>query len=102
MSLTQKIIVKTADTNETLEYPNGPKWGDYWQVGITARAIDDRGGVGTNASPVLIHVCRQTLVNYGLLPVAEGDAPPPVAVTKEKAEALLLKLLALVGVHPNE
>jgi len=102
MSLTQKIIVKTADTNETVEYPDGPGWGEYWQVGFVIKSIDQYGNPGLSGSPKFIHVTRQTLVNCGLLPASGDDAPPPVAVTKENAEALLLNLLALVGVHPNE
>lgn len=102
MSITQKIIVKTADTNETVEYPNGPECGAYWQVGIVVKSIDQYGSLGSSSSPKFIHVTRQTLVDVGLLPVCDGDASPPVARTEENAEQLILKLLALVGVNPSE
>lgn len=103
MSIKQKIIVNTADTKETIEFPGEKKWGDVWQLEIGVRSIDANGGVSsTRPIPHILHVTRQTIIDAGLIPQAKGDDAPPVARTEENAEELLLKLLALVGIEPQE
>mgnify|MGYP006054188537 CR=1 FL=1 len=103
MSIQQKIIVTTADTKERIEFPGDKKWGDVWQLEICVRSIDANGCVNsTRPSPHIIHVTRQTIVDAGLIPPVKGDDAPPVARTEENAEELLLKLLALVGIEPQE
>ena len=94
--------ITTVDTKKTYELPdkNAPQ---LWELALTIACIDERdGSTNTRSGNVaVIHVERQTLVNAGLMPVANDDKEP-TEETKETAEDLCLRLLEHLDVYPVE
>lgn len=99
--------ITTNDTKKTYTFTDGARQDgtpQLWQIECTARPFCNDGSIGPldryGGMQVFLIVERQTLVNAGELPVVKDDStPPPGAPTMEE---IILQLLDMVGVRPNE
>jgi cytochrome oxidase assembly protein ShyY1 len=99
--------ITTDDTKKTYEFVNQKPTGDFpqlWRMEVYISALEKSGQyiprTVTTPFRVLI-VERQTLVDRGFLPPSTSDDKPPEKPS-ETLEDLILRLLDMVGVRPND
>ena len=97
--------ITTADTKKTYEYPpkEGVKNPTLNEVLLTYDFVDESGRSSPsnrctyNSTSIFLE--RESLERAGILPIAYESE---VAEVTETAEDLILRLLEMVDVHPNE
>jgi hypothetical protein len=107
MSETNIRRITTDDTKKTYEFVNQKPTGDFpqlWRMEVSVSAFEKSGQYVNRGYPIpsrILIVERQTLVDRGLIPPHTTDTKPPEN-PPETLEDLILRLLDMVGVRPNE
>ena len=103
----EKLVrITTDDTHQTFTFPGKPgeKPDQIWEVQLQIRCISVNDKLYPAPQPfsggTVIHLLRETLEEYGLLPNTKPK-PPPEPVEANVTE-LALRFLAHLGVYPTE
>ena len=97
--------ITTADSKKTYEYPpkDGIKNPDILKVLLKMDWVDSRGNANPDSvyksTSGIAYLERETMENAGIIPFKENSS---VKVPVETAEDLIIRLLEMVQVYPNE
>ena len=100
-----KAYAACIDTGKTYDLALSEHKGErpqIWQLEVSIKSVESNGYASRVGDSHFFCVERQTLVNFGMLPVAKDDQPQPPETKEKSVEELLVELLARLGLYPAE